>query len=84
MAKYRLNIGGEKGNAFYIMGIVRKNIPDKIECDEIITKMKSGDYNNLLRVFNYYFPMIELYADHEIGSIDSDLYKIGNPNIIEM
>lgn len=44
---------GQDGNAFYIMGAVskalRKHGVDKTEIDEYMTESMSGDYDNLIR-----------------------------------
>ena len=48
-----VHLSGEDGNAFYILGAVRRALkrhgisPDKI--DECMTEMKSGDYDHLLQ-----------------------------------
>ena len=83
VSKVRLNIGGPKGNAFYILGLVKGLTGgDKEESDKIMKEMKSNDYNHLLKTFTEAFPMIELYSDHDLGdNIDRDLYVVDNKNI---
>jgi len=72
----RLNIGGPKGNAFYILGLVSHLEPDKDEVKKIRAEMQSSDYNNLLKVFKKYFPDVELYSTDELSGVDDDLYEI--------
>ena len=62
----KIDISGPQGNAFELMSIAERigrqlNIPSgKIE--EIRRKMKSGDYDNLLKVFHReYGSVVELY-----------------------
>jgi len=83
----RLDIGGPKGNAFYIFGNVRSLLGHDLKetAKEIIEEMMSGDYNNVLRIFNERFPMVELYADRELPGVDKENYTIDeNPDIIEL
>lgn len=89
MRRIRLNIGGEKGNAFIILGLVhtlgRQLGMTPAECENITDEMKgtawkalggaATGYDHLLSVFLTHFPMVELYAYHELG-IDPELYTI--------
>ena len=93
MSKIRLDIGGEKGNALYIMATVRKLCVGDQDPSEICSRMRGeaittlgGDwsYEELLRVYLREFPFVELYATHDIG-IDKDLYTLDeHPEIHEL
>jgi len=94
MNKIRLDIGGPKGNAYYIMGTVRQLTRDRAEADDIVQQMlgtsftnlggQGNDYEGILRVYLKHFPFVELYATHDIG-IDKDLYTLDeNPEIHEL
>jgi len=71
----RLDIGGPKGNAFYILGMVGK-LTSKELATKIREEMKTGDYNNLLTVFKKHFPGILLYSSYRLAGVDKKLYKI--------
>lgn len=73
----RLDIGGPKGNAYYIMGTVKAlaEATDK-DATAIICKMKEGSYDDLLRVYLKHFPFVRLYARHELESVNPDLYEV--------
>ena len=50
-----IDLSGPQGNAFYLMGLVR-NLGRQLDLDEvkindIVNKMMSSDYDNLLNVF---------------------------------
>ena len=80
--KIRLDIGGPKGNAFYILGLVKGLTGGDKELTESITnEMKSSNYDNLLRTFKKHFPMVEFYSTIEIPTIDSELYVVDDENI---
>jgi len=82
--KVRLNIGGPKGNAYYILGLVKQLEQDEEKADKLIRKMTSQDYNNLLRTFTEAFPIVELYAVHDLGdTVDEDLYVV-DMDVIEL
>ena len=51
-----IDLTGPQGNAFYLMGFAQKNAR-KFELDgsSILEEMKSGDYENLVQVFDKYF-----------------------------
>lgn len=96
MSKIRLDIGGEKGNALYIMATVRRLCVGDQDPSEICTRMRgeifnklgghesSHNYEDLLRVYLREFPFVELYATHDIG-IDQELYTLdANPEIHEL
>jgi len=84
MKEIRLDIGGPKGNAYYILGTVSNLIADKRHADEIRQEMMSGDYNNLLRVFKEHFSNVTLYSHDELSGVDKDLYEITDPDTIEL
>lgn len=94
MKRVRLDIGGPKGNAYYIMGTVKKLCGSAGEADRIISKMmgdtfkqlggKGNDYEGLLAVYLEEFPFVELYATHDIG-IDRKLYTLDEePEIVDL
>ena len=73
--KYRLDIGGEKGNAYYLLAVVDKSFRNDAElCKKILDEMRSGDYENLLRVFKKYLPGVELVAEFKLNGVDPELY----------
>ena len=81
----RLDIGGPKGNAFYILGLVKSLTGgDKELTETIIRHMKRSDYDNLLRMFKSYFPTVELYSHIEIPTIDSELYSVLESENVEL
>lgn len=96
MKNIRLNIGGQRGNAFYILGTVHKlgktmGLTQK-ECDTITEEMKGivwhelggkWSYEDLLKTFLKHFPFVELYAYRDIG-IDSELYTIDKAGNYEL
>lgn len=51
-----IDLTGPEGNAFALMGYAT-SFGRQLELDvpQIIDEMKSGDYENLVRVFDYYF-----------------------------
>jgi hypothetical protein len=51
-----IDITGPQGNAFYLMGTAQ-NLAKQLDLDKetIIAEMTSGDYENLLQVFDSYF-----------------------------
>ena len=59
-----IDLTGPQGNAFYLLGTAKK-LANQLGLDgnEILTEMKSGDYENLVKVF-----------DDEFGSIVT-IYK---------
>lgn len=57
--KQRIDLNGPNGNAFYIMGLA-KNLSSQLgysksEQTDLINEMKSGNYKNLLNVFEKHF-----------------------------
>jgi hypothetical protein len=83
MEKIRLDIGGPKGNAFYILGLVKGLAEDKEIANEIRTKMMGADYNWLLKIFKEHFPFVELYSHSKLNSVDEDLYVVSN-DVVEL
>lgn len=55
-AGIHIDLTGPQGNAFYLLGLASKyaKVMDLDE-KEVLTKMKSGDYENLVNVFESYF-----------------------------
>lgn len=56
--KILIDITGPQGNAYHLIGVAQdigKKIFDEERTQEIIDEMKSGDYENLLTVFENYF-----------------------------
>lgn len=86
--EYRLNIGGSKGNAFYILGLVngilRAEVDDQDFIDRVNERMKSGDYNNLLRIFKEVLPAVTLYSVDKLPGVDKDLYELADPSVVEL
>jgi len=51
-----IDLTGPDGNAFVLMGMASKFARQLgIDKDEVINKMKSGDYEHLVQVFDSYF-----------------------------
>tara|TARA_R100001510_G_C7550660_1_gene134610 strand:+ start:281 stop:496 length:216 start_codon:yes stop_codon:yes gene_type:complete len=51
-----IDLTGHQGNAFYLLGAASK-LSKKLGLDtsKILNEMKSGDYDNLIKVFDKYF-----------------------------
>ena len=51
-----IDLTGPEGNAFHLLGLAKK-WGDALNMDtsEIISQMRSGDYENLVSVFDKYF-----------------------------
>ena len=51
-----IDLTGPQGNVFFIMGTAN-NLAKQLhlDADKILTEMKSGDYENLINVFENYF-----------------------------
>jgi hypothetical protein len=51
-----IDLTGPNGNAFYLIGVAN-NLAKQLELDSkvIQTEMMSGDYENLVKVFDRYF-----------------------------
>ena len=66
-----VNINGEQGNCFFIMGIVRRELlkagQHKQVIDKYFDEAKSGDYDNLLEVSRQYL--------NDVG-IDSNFFAM--------
>lgn len=51
-----IDLTGPQGNAFYLLGAASKFARQLgLDSDEVINKMKSGDYEHLIEVFDEYF-----------------------------
>ena len=53
-----IDLTGPQGNAFYLLGTA-KNLSKQLDLDsnKILNEMKSGDYENLIQVFDKNFGM---------------------------
>lgn len=51
-----IDLTGHEGNAYYLLGTAN-NLAKKIglNSEAILSEMKSGDYENLIKVFDKYF-----------------------------
>lgn len=51
-----INLLGSQGNAYYLLGVA-SNLANQLKLDknQILKKMKEGNYENLITVFDYYF-----------------------------
>lgn len=61
--KQIIDLTGPQGNAFFLLGTA-KNFADKLgkDSNEIVARMKSGNYDNLVEVFNDEFgDYVDLY-----------------------
>ena len=51
-----IDLTGPQGNAFYLMGFAQKNARKfGLDSSASLAEMKSGDYENLVQVFDKYF-----------------------------
>ena len=51
-----IDLTGPQGNAFYLMGFASKNARKfGLDGSAILAEMKSGDYENLVTIFDKYF-----------------------------
>ena len=51
-----IDLTGSQGNAFYLMGFASKNARKfGLDGSAILAEMKSGDYENLVTIFDKYF-----------------------------
>lgn len=51
-----IDLTGPDGNAFVLLGIARNTARQLgLDQDKILEEMKSGDYENLIEVFDRYF-----------------------------
>ena len=51
-----IDLTGPQGNAFFLMGTASKFARQLgLDSDTILNEMKSGDYENLVQVFDNYF-----------------------------
>ena len=56
-----IDLDGQEGNAFVLLGYARGFAKDlKLDFKKISDEMTSGDYKNLLKVFQKYFPFVIL------------------------
>lgn len=61
--KIEIDLTGPDGNAFFLMGTaIRLAKQLNLDGDKIVSEMKSGDYENLITVFdNYFGEFVNLY-----------------------
>lgn len=54
-----IDLTGPQGNAFFLLGTATK-LARQLDFNEsfILNEMKSGDYENLIKVFDHYFGSI--------------------------
>ncbi len=54
-----IDLTGPQGNAFYLLGMAKK-LANQLDfpAEFIMNEMKSGDYENLIKVFDHYFGSI--------------------------
>lgn len=51
-----IDLTGPQGNAFFLLGTAGQYARELgLDGDQIITEMKSGNYKNLVAVFDHYF-----------------------------
>jgi hypothetical protein len=51
-----IDLTGPQGNAFFLLGQAERYARQLgLDGDQIITEMKSGNYENLVAVFDHYF-----------------------------
>lgn len=51
-----IDLSGPQGNAFFLLAQAERYARQLgLDSDQIITEMKSGDYKNLVAVFDHYF-----------------------------
>ena len=51
-----IDLTGPQGNAFFLLNQAGQYARDLgLDSDQVITEMKSGDYENLVAVFDHYF-----------------------------
>ena len=58
-----IDLTGPQGNAYFLLGTA-KNLAKQLELNgsEILDEMRSGDYENLIKVFDHYFgSVVTLY-----------------------
>lgn len=56
---YHIDLDGEQGNAFYLLGIAQKILQeqgnDARYIEDVMVDLQSGDYENLIKVFESHF-----------------------------
>ena len=56
-----IDLDGENGNAFYLLGMARTYAKQlDLDYNKILNEMSAGDYKNLIKVFSKYFPFVIL------------------------
>lgn len=77
MSKFTIDLSGQQGNAFYLMGLVRSfgrqlRLPQE-ETDAIIQDMKADNYDHLVKVFARKFDaVVEIYKDGSLYVVEEE------------
>ena len=54
--EFVIDLNGQEGNAFVLLGYANRFAKQlDLDAEKIIEEMKSGDYENLIEVFDSYF-----------------------------
>lgn len=57
--KQVIDLAGPDGNAYFLLGVARNYGRlfgwDRAKMEQVVTEMKSGDYENLIQTFDKYF-----------------------------
>lgn len=66
MDKIVVDLDGTQGNAFYLIGLANQLSPMMgLDSKTVMREMKSGDYNNLLEVFeNKFGDIVEMQTSN--------------------
>lgn len=63
MEKIHIDLNGQQGNAFYLLGLVQ-NLSKQLglDAEQVQKEMMASDYENLVQVFDKYFStLVTLY-----------------------
>ena len=65
-APLTINLDGPDGNAYYLLGTAR-NLARQLDMDEdtITKEMTSGDYMNLVKTMDKYFPFVVFETEND-------------------
>lgn len=71
--KHVIDLSGPQGNAFALLGIAKQFCKQlDLDFDAVAAEMKSGDYDNLVAVFEKHFGD---YVDIYDGGFDEEEYE---------